>query len=424
MSYLVLARKYRPQTFADIIGQEHITRAICNALVRDRVPHAILFTGSRGVGKTSSARVIAKALNCTGRVIPAAEEVKKNPELLLGLEPCGNCPNCLEITRGTSMSVFEMDGASNNSVDDVRQLIDTLYNAPPPGVAYKIYIIDEVHMLSTAAFNALLKSLEEPPKNTLFIFATTEPHKIPDTVISRCQQHDFRRIPVSTLVRQLRNIAGQEGFEIDDAILSLIAKRADGGMRDATTLLDRVTASAADEITFDSVRKVLGAFDASHFVRITECMLRGDSASALEMIAEAFSSSIDVKSYVSDFIHYIRLAALYSLARRRGEKARQRFLEVEEVSDVELELLDGLVSEFSSELVSVVFDHGRQIADDAVTSEYPRYVLEAGVIKLSRVTSLLPVPEVLSQLKQILETNTLEFSATEMHTDKKKKANE
>jgi DNA polymerase III subunit gamma/tau len=401
MSYLVLARKYRPQTFSDIIGQEHITTAICNALVRDRVAHAMLFTGSRGVGKTSSARIIAKALNCTGRRVPTAEEIKNDPSLVSSLEPCGECSNCKEITRGVSLSVFEMDGASNNSVDDIRELIDTLYTAPPPGVTYKIYIIDEVHMLSTAAFNALLKSLEEPPKNTVFIFATTEPHKIPDTVLSRCQQHDFRRIPVSSLVTQLKKIAQNESFDIDDSVLSLIAKRAEGGMRDATTLLDRVSASSEGRITFESVSKVLGAFDVSHFASIIESVLEEDSSTALELISDAFSSSIDVRTYLSDFVYNFRVLSLFSQASRRGEKARARFIEVEEISEVELEHISRIATKFSAEILGVLFDHSRKIVDAAVKSEYPRYVMEAGVIKLAQLSTLVPVSDIVRQIRSL-----------------------
>ena len=210
--------------FSAVAGQEHITQALINAIARDRVPHALLFCGPRGVGKTTCARVLAKALNCTGRELKVGskQEIEE-------IEPCGECSNCKEISSSSSMAVWEVDGASNNSVENVRDLIDSLISAPPPGSKYKIYIIDEVHMLSVAAFNALLKSLEEPPPNTIFVFATTEPHKIPDTVISRCQRHDFRRISFPVIAARLKEIAEKEGVKVAPGVAEFVARKAQGG---------------------------------------------------------------------------------------------------------------------------------------------------------------------------------------------------
>ncbi|HMO18768.1 MAG TPA: DNA polymerase III subunit gamma/tau [Oligoflexia bacterium] len=398
MSYLVLARKYRPQELSSIKGQEHITKALTNAIVRGRIPHALLFSGPRGVGKTTSARVLAKALNCTGRLIPTAEAVRNQPELISGVEPCGECSNCKDITRGSSLAVLEIDGASHTSVDNVRDLIDTLHTAPPPGLAYKIYIIDEVHMLSNAAFNALLKSLEEPPTGTIFIFATTEPHKIPETVISRCQQHDFRRIPLKIIADQLSEITTEEGFEVDNEVLHVISRRCQGGMRDATTLLDRVCASCDGKVTVKDIGKILGIFDISHFREIAEHILGNNPGSAIEVVGSAFGSSIDVRSYLGDFLELFRLLALYSLSLGRGEKARERFIQLEELSDVQCGHLSELATKTGIELSNLLFSQTREIVDQAIRSEYPRYVLEAGIMNLCRLNKIIPLGEVIDQL--------------------------
>ncbi len=226
MSYLVLARKWRPQTFEDLVGQEHVSRTLGNAIASGRVHHAFLFTGARGVGKTSAARILAKALNCETGPTPT---------------PCNLCPACLEISSGQGGDVFEIDGASNTGVDDVRELRENIRYLPSRS-PYKIFIIDEVHMLSINAFNALLKTLEEPPAHAKFILATTEPHKIPITILSRCQRFDFRKISLPRVVGRLREIVDAEGIGISDAALGLVARRGEGSMRDALSTLDQVIA--------------------------------------------------------------------------------------------------------------------------------------------------------------------------------------
>ncbi|MDY6952253.1 MAG: DNA polymerase III subunit gamma/tau, partial [Thermodesulfobacteriota bacterium] len=228
MSYLVLARKYRPQTFEEVVGQDHVTRTLKNAIRADRVAHALLFSGPRGVGKTSVARIMAKAMNCESGPTPS---------------PCNVCRSCREITEGVSLDVFEIDGASNRGINEIRELRENIKYMPSHG-RFKIYIVDEVHMLTTEAFNALLKTLEEPPPHVLFFFATTEAHKIPITILSRCQRHNFKRIGLEDILTSLRRVSHEMSFRIDDEGLVLLAREAGGSMRDALSLLDQVMAYA------------------------------------------------------------------------------------------------------------------------------------------------------------------------------------
>ena len=230
MSYLVLARKKRPQVFEDVIGQRPITQTLQNAIAQKRVAHAFLFTGPRGVGKTSTARILAKALNC-----------EKGPQM----NPCNQCPACKEISEGNSIDVIEIDGASNRGIDEVRELRENVRYTPAKS-RYKIFIIDEVHMLTLPAFNALLKTLEEPPPHIVFIFATTEPHKIPATILSRCQRYDFKRIPSGEIVQHLRRIVDEEKIEVSQRALSTLARESEGSMRDAQSLLDRLISYGGD----------------------------------------------------------------------------------------------------------------------------------------------------------------------------------
>jgi DNA polymerase-3 subunit gamma/tau len=243
MSYKVLALKYRPQTFEDVVGQKPITQALQNAIATKRVAHAYLFAGSRGVGKTSVARILAKALNCQEGPTP---------------HPCGHCSFCQEIKDGISVDVLEIDGASNRGINEIRELRENVKYLPSKN-KYKIYIIDEVHMLTTEAFNALLKTLEEPPPHVIFVFATTEPHKIPLTILSRCQRYDFKRIPSSSILDQLKKIASEEGMEVSDPGLHLIARQAQGSMRDAQSLLDQVFSFSGPKISEEEVIEAWGS---------------------------------------------------------------------------------------------------------------------------------------------------------------------
>jgi len=290
MSYLVLARKYRPQTFAEVIEQGHITRTLGNALSAGRVAHAILFAGPRGTGKTTIARILAKALNCqTG---PAAA-------------PCNQCRSCSDITAGRAVDVYEIDGASNNSVDQVRELRETIKYMPAHS-PYKIYIIDEVHMLSTPAFNALLKTLEEPPAHVLFMFATTEPHKIPITILSRCQRFDLRRIRLSSIAGHLAEVCRQEGVEIPAESLELIARESGGSVRDSLSLLDQVISGGQHAISHEQIIETLGVIDRSQLYTLAGAVLAGDALPFLATLDDIFDRGHDLKKLFSDLLEYLR----------------------------------------------------------------------------------------------------------------------
>jgi DNA polymerase-3 subunit gamma/tau len=290
VSYEVFARKYRPQTFDDLVGQSHVSQTLKNAVAQNRLAHAYLFVGPRGIGKTSTARILAKALNCV-----------KGPTVT----PCGVCDNCREITAGNSLDVIEIDGASNNSVEDVRELRDNVRYAPAKG-RYKIYLIDEVHMLSSAAFNALLKTLEEPPPHVKFIFATTEPQKVLPTILSRCQRFDLHRIPANLIAQRLQFIAGKEKFSLEPAAAHAIARGAEGGLRDAESMLDQLVAFCGDPISEADVLKVFGFTGQQTVSNFTDRILRAATAEAVQLLHEQCEAGKDMMRLMADLISYLR----------------------------------------------------------------------------------------------------------------------
>jgi DNA polymerase-3 subunit gamma/tau len=298
LAYLVLYREWRPQTFQEIVGQEHINRTLQNALVSNRIGHAYLFCGPRGTGKTTMAKVLAKALNCSSRQ---------------SSEPCNTCVNCQEIAAGNSMDVIEIDAASHRGIDEIRELREKVRFSPTTG-NYRVYIIDEVHMLTSEAFNALLKTLEEPPSHVVFILATTEPHKVPLTILSRCQRFDFHRIGIQVLLARLKEISGSIGLEIEESALYLIARAAEGGLRDALSILDQIAAYGDKKITAEDVHRLLGTVREGILDEITAAFSANDTGKALSLINTLTEQGKDLRLFVRELLTHLRTLLLLLLS--------------------------------------------------------------------------------------------------------------
>jgi DNA polymerase III subunit gamma/tau len=381
-SYQVLARKYRPQSFSELTGQEHVSRTLQNAIDSGRVAHAFLFTGARGVGKTSTARILAKTLNCEQGVTH---------------EPCNVCPQCIEITKGTSTDVFEIDGASNNGVEDVRELRDSIKYLPSHS-RYKIIIIDEVHMLSTNAFNALLKTLEEPPEHVKFIFATTEPHKLPITILSRCQRFDFKRVPVAKIITRLREIAGKENVSISDSALTLIARKGDGSMRDALTAFDQVLAFCDSAVSDEDVITLIGAVDPRLLADISAAVFSGDTQAVLAGIKRVDMVGYNVRQFCQDLIEHFR----HLLVIRSVKKPE----EILDLADAELEELRLQAAGFSAQDIQRRLTLLIKADGEMAFASFQRLILEMALLKAAILVPIIPINELIEKIK-MLETGAV-----------------
>ena len=372
--YVVFARKYRPERFDDVVGQQHVTRTLQNAVRGGRVAHAYLFCGSRGVGKTTVARILAKSLNCAEGPTP---------------EPCGECDSCRRIATGDDLDVMEIDGASNRGIDQVRDLRQNVGLAPAHS-RFKVYYIDEVHMLTEPAFNALLKTLEEPPRHVKFIFSTTDPQKLPETVKSRCQRFDFRRIADAEIVAWLQSIAEKEGLQVEDGVLAAVARAARGGLRDALGALDQL-AAFGESITMADVRTVLGTVDRTALTEITDALAAEDTAAALGALDRLLFEGTDVEDFADQLSQYLRDLVV---ARYCGTDAPMLAGSAADAGTLERQS-----QLFSPEQITYMIQLLREAKLRARRDSTGRIALELAVIKMSRLSELAPVTEALKDLE-------------------------
>jgi DNA polymerase-3 subunit gamma/tau len=383
MSYQVLARKWRPQKFEDVVGQDPIAQALQNAIATKRVAHAYLFAGPRGVGKTSVARILAKALNCQAGPTP---------------QPCGQCTACNEIREVNAVDVLEIDGASNRGINEIRELRENVKYLPSK-CRYKVYIIDEVHMLTTEAFNALLKTLEEPPAHVIFVLATTEPHKIPLTILSRCQRYNFKRIPLTRILEHLQAIAAEEKVEVSATSLRLIAREAEGSMRDAQSLLDQVLSFGGEKVSDDEVIEALGIIDRKTLHEVIQALAEGDRRRLLQLIASVHRFGYDVKEFCGELAKLTRDLMVLKVFPEEGAGGS----ELVDLPEEEIQELSRRTEKFSLEEIQSLFRSLLDAHDEAARSAFPRLLLEMTLLRAARRRPILAMEEVLERLEAMEE---------------------
>lgn len=390
MAYEVLARKWRPQVFEDVIGQEHITQTLLNAILTDRLAHAYLFSGARGVGKTSVARILAKAVNCQNRQDG---------------NPCNQCSSCVEITGGSSVDVQEIDGASNRGIDEIRDLRENIKYMSSSG-RFRVYIIDEVHMLTLPAFNALLKTLEEPPPHVKFIFATTEPHKVPVTILSRCQRFDFKRIPLGRIINLLEAITQKEGIDISNSGLAIVAREADGSMRDAESLLDQVASFAGKTIEDKNIIDILGIIDRDILFETSKAIIEGSAAECIRIVERIYNYGYDIKEFYRALMDQFRNLVV-SLVSPQNDLLGMTDSDVEEIKrQAEQAGLEKL-----QQALNILITK----EEDLRFTSHPRLILETIMIKLCRLGDRFSFEELIKKVENLEKRLSVSSSSNPDH---------